>query len=46
LLPDALQWKRLELDQLELSFGLTTGGYATVVLREIAELFRPQIQAL
>jgi tRNA pseudouridine13 synthase len=46
LVPDALQWKRLEPDQLELSFGLTTGGYATVVLREIAELFRPQIQAL
>jgi tRNA pseudouridine13 synthase len=46
LVPDALQWQRLGSDQLELSFGLTTGGFATVVLREIAELFRPQIQAL
>lgn len=46
LVPDALQWKRLGPDQLELSFGLVAGGFATVVLREIAELFRPQIQAL
>jgi tRNA pseudouridine13 synthase len=46
LVPSALQWKCLGADQLELSFGLAAGGYATVVLREIAELFRPRIQAL
>ena len=46
LMPDSLHWQRLGADQLELSFGLSAGGYATVVLREIAELFRPQIQAL
>lgn len=46
LMPDSLEWKRFGADQLELSFGLAAGGYATVVLREIAELFRPQIQAL
>ena len=46
LLPDSLHWKRLAGDQLELSFGLAAGGFATVILREIAELFRPQIQAL
>jgi tRNA pseudouridine13 synthase len=46
LVPDSLQWKHLAEDQLELSFGLAAGGFATVVLREIAELFRPPIQAL
>ncbi len=46
LVPDALDWKRLGEDQLELSFGLAAGGFATVILREIAELFRPRIQAL
>jgi len=46
LVPEGLAWKLLAEDQLELCFGLTGGGYATVVLREIAELFRPQIQAL
>jgi len=46
LMPDSLHWQRLGAGQLELSFGLPAGAYATVVLREIAELFRPQIQAL
>ena len=46
LMADCLQWKRLEADQLELSFTLAAGGFATVVLREIAELFRPRIHAL
>ncbi len=46
LVPDALQWKRLDRDRLELSFGLSAGSFATVVLREITELFRPQIRAL
>ncbi len=46
LMANSLQWKRLETDQLELSFTLAAGGFATVVLREIAELFRPRIHAL
>ena len=46
LVPGSFQWKRLGTDQLELSFSLPAGGFATVVLREIAELFRPRIQAL
>jgi tRNA pseudouridine13 synthase len=46
LLPDSLHWQRLGEDQLELSFGLSGGCFATMVLREVAELFRPQIPAL
>ena len=46
LVPQELQWKLLQPDQLELSFTLPAGGYATVILREIAELFRPRIEAL
>lgn len=46
LVADSLQWTRLGVDQLELSFTLAAGGFATVVLREIAELFRPRIHAL
>ena len=46
LVPELLQWKLLQADQLELSFCLPAGGYATVILREIAELFRPRIEPL
>jgi len=31
---------------LELSFDLSGGCFATVILREIAELFRPPVESL
>lgn len=36
LLPQSLQWQWLADDQLQLSFELPAGSYATVVLRELA----------
>jgi len=44
--PRAMHWQREAVDQLALSFELAGGSYATVVLREIAELFRPGIEPL
>ncbi len=38
------QW--LADDQLQFSFALPAGAYATALLREIAELFRPEFKAL
>ena len=46
LYPRAMHWQREAGDQLALSFELAGGSYATVVLREIAELFRPGIEPL
>jgi tRNA pseudouridine13 synthase len=46
LLPQNMHWQRLAVDQLELSFDLSGGCFATVILREIAELFRPTIESL
>ena len=46
LTPQNMHWQRLAVDQLELSFDLSGGCFATVVLREIAELFRPPIESL
>ena len=46
LLPQNMHWQRLAVDQLELSFDLSGGCFATVILREIAELFRPPIESL
>jgi tRNA(Glu) U13 pseudouridine synthase TruD len=36
----------LQEDQLQLAFSLPAGSYATALLREIAELFRPEFNAL
>jgi len=36
LIPDQLQWRWLEGDALELTFGLPAGAYATVIVRELA----------
>ena len=44
--PRKMHWQREAVDQLALSFELAGGSYATVVLREIAELFRPGIEPL
>jgi tRNA pseudouridine13 synthase len=46
LLPQNMHWQRLAVDQLELSFDLSGGCFATVILREIAELFRPPVESL
>ena len=46
LRPENLRWTWLQKDQLQLSFGLPSGAYATALLREIAELFRPEFNAL
>jgi len=46
LTPQNMHWQRLGVDQLELSFDLSGGCFATVILREIAELFRPPIVSL
>ena len=46
LIPQNMHWQRLGVDQLELSFDLSGGCFATVILREIAELFRPPIESL
>jgi tRNA pseudouridine13 synthase len=46
LTPQNMHWQRLAVDQLELSFDLSGGCFATVILREIAELFRPPIESL
>jgi tRNA pseudouridine13 synthase len=46
LTPQNMHWQRLAVDQLELSFDLSGGCFATVILREIAELFRPPIEPL
>ncbi len=40
----AIEW--LAKDELLLSFALPNGAYATALLREIAELFRPEFKAL
>ena len=44
LRPQSMAWRRLQSDQLELSFVLASGCFATVILREVAELFRPQFK--
>ena len=46
LLPQAMHWQRVGDDQLALAFELAGGCFATVILREIAELFRPKIESL
>lgn len=46
LQPQAMAWQRLDRDQLQLTFELSGGCFATVILREIAELFRPKIEVL
>ena len=46
LRPRGLAWKWVAEDQLQLSFALPNGAYATALLREIAELFRPEFKAL
>ena len=38
LRPDALGWRWLDEDALELSFALPAGAYATVVLAELGEI--------
>ena len=44
--PQNLKYRYIEADAVELSFSLPAGSYATAVLREIAELFRPGMTAL
>lgn len=46
LYPQDLTSCWLESDRLELNFALPAGAYATALLREIAELFRPEFKAL
>ena len=46
LRPENLHWTWLQQGQLQLSFSLPAGAYATALLREIAELFRPEFNAL
>ncbi len=46
LKPQNMHWQRFGVDQLELGFDLSGGCFATVILREIAELFRPPIESL
>jgi tRNA pseudouridine13 synthase len=46
LRPDNLHWTWLQSDQLQLDFSLPVGAYATALLREIAELLRPEFNAL
>jgi tRNA pseudouridine13 synthase len=46
LRPENLRWTWLQEDQLQLAFSLPAGSYATALLREIAELFRPEFNAL
>ena len=38
LMPQGLRWRWLETDALELSFELPAGAYATVVVRELAQI--------
>jgi len=38
LMPQSLRWRWLEDDALELSFELPAGAYATVVVRELAQI--------
>ena len=46
LRPNNFSYKQLSKDQFEFNFALPNGSYATAVLREIAELFRPEITGL
>ena len=46
LKPNNLQYRELAKNEFELSFDLPKGCYATAILREIAQLYRPQITAL
>lgn len=46
LRPEKLQWTWLQQGHLQLVFSLPTGAYATALLREIAELIRPEFNAL
>lgn len=46
LRPQALASEWLAKGELQLSFSLPNGAYATALLREIAELFRPEFKAL
>ena len=46
LRPNNFCYKSLADDQFEFNFELPNGSYATAVLREIAELFRPEITGL
>jgi len=46
LQPNKFCYKQLAEDQFEFNFELPNGSYATAVLREIAELFRPEITRL
>lgn len=46
LRPDKFSYKQLAEGQFEFSFELPNGSYATAILREIAELFRPEITCL
>jgi len=46
LKPNNLVYRELDNNIFELSFDLPIGCYATAVLREIAQLFRPEITAL
>lgn len=46
LQPNQLSYKAHTQSQIEFNFELPNGSYATAVLREIAELFRPEIPCL
>ena len=46
LQPKNLSFKLRAQNQIEFNFELPNGSYATAVLREIAELFRPEIMRL
>lgn len=46
LQPEKLSYKALGKNQYTFNFELPNGSYATAVLREIAELFRPEIARL
>lgn len=44
--PQDLKYRYIEANGVELCFSLPAGSYATAVLREIAQLFRPDMTAL
>ena len=46
LRPSEFSYQQLEDAVFELKFELPTGCYATAILREIAQLFRPEITRL
>jgi tRNA pseudouridine13 synthase len=46
LKPSALTYQQVQEGQFELNFELPAGSYATAILREIAQLIRPEFKSL